>query len=485
MVSFYAVETATKYYNLDPTYLTGGTISDLLRHFYDQRHISKALFEAKKMDMMLVVKHDDLTLRSTVILRPRPRLAGVLEVLRELQFVRALAAFSPTLVSPPESESGARNNVRQSAWRRPAVSQFARNPPAFIDYNFKRFTVRAVGTDVLISMAKDAPLEKISVASDWKQGLALASSKTKNAGEIHKTGFIGQGSSKNVIYARIGNEEYALGQSQDLNLPPSENARMLREEILNMYLADAIREEFTTTALESEVNVPEFRFNVEGAILGVLEPLDPEHISASLGLPFTDFIATRYLPCSSIDKGIQKFTGNTDCGDPPEDPMTAAVHAFTHFTILYTGSALVFCDLQGLANRQGTMMLIDPQSHSSEPDHGKRMYWDGGPNAIQHFLDHHLENCDKNYICRKIGMKELVFEWGQPATPVDNSTVDSDNPLSRGRSLSVTGSPQRKRQKTSETVLLQSPPKSRTGPLRIGTSHRLFTVKDFLGLIHH
>ncbi|KAJ7266486.1 hypothetical protein B0H12DRAFT_1010783, partial [Mycena haematopus] len=92
----------------------------------------------------------------------------------------------------------------------------------------------------------------------------------------------------------------------------------------------------------------DFRFNVEGAILGVLEPLEPGHISASLGLPFTDFIATRYLPCSPVDKAIHKFTGNENCGDPPgSDTLTAAIHAFTHFTIAYTDENLVFCDLQG------------------------------------------------------------------------------------------------------------------------------------------
>ncbi|KAJ6450145.1 hypothetical protein C8R45DRAFT_1084008 [Mycena sanguinolenta] len=461
MVTFYAIETTTKYFNIDPNYLARGTISDLLRHFYEQRHISKVLFEAKKIEMRLVVKHNDLF--------PDPafdnRFSSSSRTSRKTSIRESSRStfFSPGVASE-ERESRARSTVRQSAWRRPApVSQFSRNPPAFIEYKFTRFTVHAVGVDISISMDKDAPTERILVASDWKQGLALASDpQAKNtAGEIHKTGFIGQGSSKNVIYARIGSEEYALGQSRDINLPPSENARMLREEIMNMYLGEAIREEFTTIALECEVNVPEFRFNVEGAILGVLEPLEPGHISASLGLPFMNFIATRYLPCSAIDKGIQKFTGNTDCGDPPEDAITAAVHAFTHFTISYTGSAFVFCDLQGLADRQGTMMLIDPQSHSSEPDSNKRMYWDGGPDAIQHFLDHHLESCDDNYICRTIAMKELVFEWGQPTTPT------SDSQSSRARSLSVTGSPQRKRQRTSQAPLLQSPPKYNNGPLRI------------------
>ncbi|KAF7362206.1 Atypical/Alpha protein kinase [Mycena venus] len=329
-------------------------------------------------------------------------------------------------------------------------------------------------------MPPNAPMEKILVASDWKAGLSISSSKTaKNpAEEIHKTGFIGRGSSKNVVYARIGDEEYALGQSQDPALAQSENARMLREELINMYLGEAIRKEFFTTALECEVNVPDFCFNVDGAILGVLEPLEPGHISASLGLPFEYFIATRYLPCSPVDKAIQKFTGNADCGAPPEDALTAAIHAFTHFTVKYTGNTLVFCDLQGLANRKGIMTLIDPQSHSFESDSTKRMYWDGGPNAIEHFLSHHLENCDENYICHKIDMKGLEFDWQpDPVTPVDdrpfdffangNNPQDFENPSGRTRSRSVTQSPQRKRVKI-DAPPLQTPPRIRTAPFRHG-----------------
>jgi hypothetical protein len=66
--------------------------------------------------------------------------------------------------------------------------------------------VEVVGTDVSISMpGPNAPMEKIFVASDWKAGLSISLSKTaKNAAEeIHKTGFIGRGSSKNVVYVSL------------------------------------------------------------------------------------------------------------------------------------------------------------------------------------------------------------------------------------------------------------------------------------------
>ncbi|KAJ7708159.1 hypothetical protein B0H17DRAFT_871250, partial [Mycena rosella] len=95
--------------------------------------------------------------------------------------------------------------------------------------------------------------------------------------------------------------------------------------------------------------LPDFHFNLEGVILGVLEPLEEGHNSVSLDVPFVHFIATRYLPCSPTDKPIQKFTGNVNCGAAPgpHDALTMAIHSFTHFVMVYTRKALVFCDLQG------------------------------------------------------------------------------------------------------------------------------------------
>jgi hypothetical protein len=117
------------------------------------------------------------------------------------------------------------------------------------------------------------------------------------------------------------------------------------------------------------------------------------------------------------------------------------------------------------------------------------MYWDGGPNAIEHFLSHHLENCDENYICHKIDMKGLEFDWQPaPVTPVDNRPFDFfangnndpqdfESPPARTRSRSVTKSPQRKRVKI-DAPPLQTPPRIRTAPLRHGTSHRFLTLED-------
>ncbi|KAJ6622521.1 hypothetical protein B0H10DRAFT_1787910, partial [Mycena sp. CBHHK59/15] len=89
-----------------------------------------------------------------------------------------------------------------------------------------------------------------------------------------------------------------------------------------------------------------FQFNVEGAILGVLEPLNKSAAATDV-LPFMHFLATRFLPCGPVDVPVQKFTGNIDCGDPPKDDLTMAIHAFSHYIIVFTDKSFVLCDLQG------------------------------------------------------------------------------------------------------------------------------------------
>ena len=78
---------------------------------------------------------------------------------------------------------------------------------------------------------------------------------------------------------------------------------------------------------------------------------------------------------------MAKFTGNGDIG-LASDHMTKAIHAFAHFSAVYTQNNLLICDLQGMhipnlpskiilmnsklvgaLDKRGTMCLIDPQSH--------------------------------------------------------------------------------------------------------------------------
>ncbi|KAJ6515067.1 hypothetical protein C8R47DRAFT_1276176 [Mycena vitilis] len=468
MVSFHAVETSTKFYALPGKATTEGTVADLLLHFVESQHISKAQYEAKHLEVKLILAAKEL------FPDQYGESVGLSSKSRRPSSARSSTASSSsrsntnTSQAPPPRRS---QGLRASAWRRPTVEpHYARNPSGFIEYKFTRFKVELDGTSVVFTSEKDAKVEKILVASDWREARA----KKEKGEPTHNTGFIGSGSSKNVVYARLGTHEYALAQAQDINLPESAHAEMLRDEMRNLALGEMIRKEFFSCAEDCSVQMPEFRFNVDGAILGLLEPLPSDHISKPLGLPFLNFLATPYLPCGPVDVAIQKFTGNADCGEAPKDELTQAIHAFTHFTMVYTRKDLVFCDLQGLYNRQGTMMLVDPQSHSAESNRNKRMYWDGGPEAVTHFLDHHLKSCGNNYICNGIEIASLEFDYGDSLEDVagarqeqqgwnDNDEDSDSDTFSKRRARSVSHSPNRLRKKSKSTPESPTPP-ARSGP---------------------
>jgi hypothetical protein len=90
----------------------------------------------------------------------------------------------------------------------------------------------------------------------------------------------------------------------------------------------------------------EFYFNCKNAIFGKIKR---ETASNSSVVPYYHFIATPLLPCGEVDGKVIKYTGNDYIGEA-DDPMTQAVHAFAHFSLVYTSNYLLFCDLQGKYN---------------------------------------------------------------------------------------------------------------------------------------
>ncbi|KAF8231281.1 hypothetical protein L208DRAFT_1277858, partial [Tricholoma matsutake] len=73
------------------------------------------------------------------------------------------------------------------------------------------------------------------------------------------------------------------------------------------------------------------------------------------------------LPCGKLHGGVRKFTGSDDIGEALDD-ITKAVHAFTHFSLLYSSHHMLFCDLQGkvaIAFWDRTYTLFNPQAHTS------------------------------------------------------------------------------------------------------------------------
>lgn len=76
MITFYAHESATKYYNIPEDNLINGTVYDLLRYFRSKGHVSSAQFDAKQLELKLVVKDSDLVSKnhdhSLIVFTPLP-----------------------------------------------------------------------------------------------------------------------------------------------------------------------------------------------------------------------------------------------------------------------------------------------------------------------------------------------------------------------------------------------------------------------------
>lgn len=143
----------------------------------------------------------------------------------------------------------------------------------------------------------------------------------------------------------------------------------------------------------------------------------------------------------------------------------------------------------GMYNRDGVMVLIDPQSHSyvfsasfgpfsvtatgyfsSEPESIKRAYWDKGPKAIEHFLRHHLEVCANNHVCKRLCLETTKFvtrdDLDVPIPELSSSDDEHALPtpaklVERARALSLSPQNSRKRARTAT---------SDAPSLRFGTS---------------
>lgn len=86
-----------------------------------------------------------------------------------------------------------------------------------------------------------------------------------------------------------------------------------------------------------------FFFNFKGLIFG---EVIPSPSSGGRPLPHSYFLATPLLPSGPADSEVRKFTGNGEIGTA-HDHVTKAVHAFVHFSLLYSQRHILFCDLQG------------------------------------------------------------------------------------------------------------------------------------------
>ncbi|KAJ7217253.1 hypothetical protein GGX14DRAFT_391058 [Mycena pura] len=452
MVTFYAFITATNIFRIPAHVAEGRTVLDFFYYFREQNHLTQVQIETKALSLRvsvpdLSVATGNFTTGSSVAPSAKPRSSSGPSWALEIR------------KSKPEPSKQVRRSayvpIRQMIVPPPPPRLFARDPQ-MISYKFHRYVVSidpSNPTQVEFFLPQDTPIETISIAADWADGME----KAKQGLPFHQMGYIGSGSAKQVVYARahIGDadDEYALGQSSDPGYLDHDHYLMLAQELRNLHFGEAMRKEFEELARDAQTPL-------SGKLMMTLQRSasiwkEPFSAACSYWTP-----TTPWWTSSAIDKPIQKFTGNNDCGNAPNDAMTTQLHSFSHFIGVYTGGDAMLW----IYDRKKVMVLIDPQMHTGETRSENRMYWDNGPCAIELFLEHHLCVCSENSICNRLDLQQLRYE--QPGDQ-DNSRPSTPPPqgTTRARSYSLSPEQEKKRQK---------------GPIRAGTLTPLFTVEDFL-----
>ncbi|KAF8712521.1 hypothetical protein AX14_013037 [Amanita brunnescens Koide BX004] len=401
IVTIYAHESPQKAMCIPDGLTTSGSVLDFFLHFVKQGWIPPSAVEKRSVEIRLVCNAHDLDnggsgniSESPLPSRPRPSSKRKLS----------------TALQQGSCESAVRN-VRASAWptsRRPDAhirsSSSLPSPHSRPCVTKPCDFIRLKGTNHgnYVTFERSDAKETICVAHDWCDGKQRAT-----AGEsYHHTGYIGKGTTKLGIYARFQGQEYVITQCLP-GFTDSENKIMLEAEYENLLIGETLHSAFDELAREKNQPLPFFQFNLKNALFGEFVDKEQQEL---LHLEYRHFIATQLLPCGPID-AIVKYTGNANEGDAPRpgETMLATLHAFAHFTYIYTHGSFLLCDLQGTYNKSGIMCLIDPQSHSSEENPVKRIYWDKGPHGLREYMEHHRRSCSQNPVCMGMELATLSY----------------------------------------------------------------------------
>ncbi|TFK19538.1 hypothetical protein FA15DRAFT_724234 [Coprinopsis marcescibilis] len=195
-------------------------------------------------------------------------------------------------------------------------------------------------------------------------------------------GYIGSGFTKIGVHACYKGKEYVLTQPSDPNSSELDVKAVLQAEYGLLCQCDGVKACFDEEINHSTALVPDLYFNFSDSIFSnfIVGEADRPGFSAY----HKYFIATLLFPCGPANKPITKFTRN-DLMGKADDTLTLALHAFMHYSYVYSQLHFVFCDLQeriGIQAINGHTCLIDPQVHMNE-------YWDWGPSKIRNLMDEH------------------------------------------------------------------------------------------------
>ncbi|PPQ79723.1 hypothetical protein CVT26_016028 [Gymnopilus dilepis] len=442
LISLYAHETQQKYVSLD-YFERERPMSQFFNEFLKGKLAADNMLKDKKIEIRFVfftdqVFHDRQNLNESSCL-PSGRSKASSRLLTASAFIskskrpkiveEALASaiassnqsismrgksFEFAIPSIPASRP---TPILRSAFRPPIPSFSWTRDVSMVTCTFLRMAASYTPTNGLrVDFETSEEIEEIEIAAKWEKA--------------DEPGYIGEGFTKRGIYARFKGREYVVTQPIDLCMTDESVLQVLKAEYSLLCIGDTLKREFDQYAKEcSVVSIPKFYFNFKESILGRLRP---SLSSESRHLPHSFFIATPLLRCGNLDSKIKKFTGNDEFGEA-HDHLTKAIHAFTHFTAVYTHESLVLCDLQGLYDSQKIMCLIDPQAHTAtKQDNTCHEYWDRGPEMLKSFLRKHEPACRDNWICQALNLSDAIVEkkGGSPLKANSEAQLEMQDSLS-------------------------------------------------------
>ncbi|TDL13748.1 hypothetical protein BD410DRAFT_846650 [Rickenella mellea] len=392
--------------------LRDGTVNELLQYFISEEIGTKVSLANRHIELRLVFCHEKVHVEELPDDDEGEPPSFPLSPLRP-------ASKRKASVSSAAPSAGPRRPLF-SAFRQPSPL-FSRSPPLKSSV-FTRYHVndRVNGG---VAFTKAVTAETMEIASDWLEGEGFARSNEPDAKvAMYKTGYIGSGLSKRAIYARFEGREYAFMQMKD-GYTEGEVEEYLKKEYELLRMGAVIKDSFDQHATNNDVHFPPFYFNFKHSILGELE----EDVDGMFR--YSHFLATCLLPCGPIDTPIRKFTGNVNLGEA-RDELSKVIHAFAHFSLVYTRGFLLLCDLQGILDQDNVMCLIDPQCHTRalKPE----IYWDLGEKEVLAFKKEHALACKKNRFCERLYLRTLVVESASAPQPVAQEPAPAKPPLRHG-----------------------------------------------------
>ncbi|KDQ11751.1 hypothetical protein BOTBODRAFT_46186 [Botryobasidium botryosum FD-172 SS1] len=211
-------------------------------------------------------------------------------------------------------------------------------------------TTATVSDDGDVFTSEAARVETIGIAKEWR-----ASSEY---------GLVGKGQFKQAVTALYDSRLYAVSwfhprTASDV-LTHKENKTWLLSEFRLLHLGGFMMASFHERACMKFHTEGSFLAEISSRTLPDFHSADCHEALAKELVPTNHFLATVLLPTKG--EAFEKFSGTEEAGHGTT-ALGKALDAFAHHTFVESAADMVFVDLQGAYNCEGTFCLADPQAH--------------------------------------------------------------------------------------------------------------------------